>query len=239
MPSPYNIEIQNNCNACVPGADRLFCNMSPAAMKTLDAIKFTSLYPKGSVLFVEGEEPRGVFILCSGRAKLTTSSSEGRTLIVKLAEPGEVLGASATILGRPYEVSAETLEPSQLNFVKRDDFLRFLGAHADACMHTAQQLSEKYQSAQREIRSLGLAQSTSEKLGKLLLDWCTLHGEVTPKGTRIKVLLTHEEVAQMIGTTRETVTRLLSDFKRKGMIEVKGSTIVILKKAELEALVSI
>jgi CRP/FNR family transcriptional regulator, cyclic AMP receptor protein len=239
MPSPYNIEIQNSCIACTRGTDQLFCNMSDAAMKTLDAIKFTSVYPKGSILFVDGEEPRGVFILCSGRAKLTTSSAEGRTLIVKIAEAGEVLGASASILGRPYEVSAETLEPSQLNFIKRDDFLRFLNTHAEACMHTAQQLSEKYQSAQREIRSLGLAQSTGEKLGKLLLDWCALHGETTPKGIRLKVLLTHEEMAQMIGTTRETVTRILSDFKRKKIVEVKGSTIVVLQKSELERMVSI
>jgi len=239
MPSPYNLVIQNNCTACERNVEGLFCNMSPEAMKTLDSIKFTSVYPKGSILFVDGEEPRGVFILCSGRAKLTTSSSEGRTLIVKIAEPGEVLGASATILGRPYEVSAETLEPSQLNFIKRDDFLRFLTSHTEACMHTARLLSEKYQAAQREIRSLGLAQSTSEKLGKLLLEWCDLHGENTPRGTRLKVLLTHEEVAQMIGTTRETVTRLLSDFKRRGIIEVKGSTILILQKPALEALVSI
>lgn len=239
MPSPYNIEIQNSCTACERGQVELFCNMSPEAMKTLNAIKFTSVYPKGSVLFVDGEEPRGVFILCSGRAKLTTSSTEGRTLIVKIAEAGEVLGASATILGRAYEVSAETLEPSQLNFIKRDDFLRFLNSHPEACMHTAQQLSEKYQSAQREIRSLGLAQSTAEKLGKLLLEWCALHGETTPKGIRLKVLLTHEEIAQMIGTTRETVTRLLSDFKRKKIVEVKGSTIVVLRKEELERIVSI
>jgi CRP/FNR family transcriptional regulator len=117
----------------------------------------------------EGEEPRGVFILCNGRVKLTTSSTEGKTLIVKVAEVGEVLGASATILGKPYEVSAETLEPSQMNFIKRDDFLKFLNTHVDACMHTAQQLSKKYQSAQREIRSLGLSQTTSEKLARLLL----------------------------------------------------------------------
>jgi CRP/FNR family transcriptional regulator len=239
MPSPYNIDIQNNCAACARGAERTFCNMSPATMRTLDAIKFTGVYPKGSVLFVDGEEPRGVFILCSGRAKLTTSSSEGRTLIVKIAEPGEVLGASATILGRPYEVSAETIEPSQLNFIKRDDFLRFLNGHTEACMHTAQQLSEKYQSAQREIRSLGLAQTTSEKLAKLLLDWCNGSGEDASKGVRLKVLLTHEEIAQMVGTTRETVTRLLSEFKRRKIIEVKGSTLMILKRSELEAMVSI
>src|SRR6187397_3230888 len=169
MPSPYNIAIQNSCAACERGAEQLFCNMSPDAMKMLDAIKFTSVYPKGSVLFVDGEDPRGVFILCSGRAKLTTSSTEGRTLILKIAEPGEVLGASATILGRPYEVSAETLEPSQLNFIKREDFLRFLNTSAEACMHTAQQLSEKYHAAQREIRSLGLSQTTGEKLAKLIL----------------------------------------------------------------------
>jgi CRP/FNR family cyclic AMP-dependent transcriptional regulator len=239
MPSPYNLDIQNNCSDCARAAERDFCRMSPATMKALDSIKFTGIYPKASTLFVEGEQPRGVFILCSGRAKLTTSSSEGKTLIVKIAEPGEVLGASASILGRPYEVSAETIEPAQLNFIKRDDFLRFLRENAEACMHTAQQLSEKYQAAQREIRSLGLAQTTSEKVARLLLNWCNHGGETTASGVRLKVLLTHEEIAQMVGTTRETVTRLLSDFKRRKIIEVKGSTVLITNRKELENLVSI
>jgi CRP/FNR family transcriptional regulator len=239
MPSPYNLEVEYNCSECRVRAEREFCNMSTSTVTALDTVKFTGLYPKGSLLFVEGEDPRGVFILCSGRAKLTTSSTEGKTLIVKIAEPGEVLGASATILGKPYEVSAETIEPSQLNFIKRDDFLKFLGSHADACMHTAQQLSEKYHSAQREIRSLGLSQTTSEKLARLLLNWCDRTGEETTRGVRLKVLLTHEEIAQMIGTTRETVTRLLSDFKRKKIIEVKGSSFFVTNKPQLEHMVSV
>ncbi len=239
MPSPYNLDIHNNCTECAVRAERVFCNMTTGSIASQDAIKFTGVYPKGSLPFVEGEMPRGIFILCSGRAKLTTSSTEGKTLIVKIAEPGEVLGASATILGKPYEVSAETIEPAQLNFIKRDDFLKFLNANAEACMHTAQQLSEKYHSAQREIRSLGLSQTTSEKLAKLLLDWCARSGEETPKGIRLKVLLTHEEIAQMIGTTRETVTRLLSDFKRKKIIDVKGSSVFVLEKDSLETMVSI
>src|ERR1051325_100601 len=239
MPSPYNLDLHNNCTDCTVRFERLFCNMSTSTVNTLEGIKFTGVYPKGSLLFVEGEMPRGIFILCSGRAKLTTSSSEGKTLIVKIAEPGEVLGASATILGKPYEVSAETIEPAQLNFIKRDDFLKFLTTNAEACMHTAQQLSEKYHSAQREIRSLGLSQTTSEKLAKLLLDWCDAGGEETARGMRLKVLLTHEEIAQMIGTTRETITRLLSDFKRKKIIDVKGSTVFILGKNALEDMVSV
>ena len=188
MPTPYNLDLHNSCAECTIRSERLFCNMSQTTVAALDTIKFTSVYPKGSLLFVEGEQPRGVFIVCSGRVKLTTSSTEGKMLIVKIAEPGEVLGASATILGKTYEVSAETLEPAQLNFVKRDDFLKFLNTYSEACMHTAQQLSEKYHSAQKEIRSLGLAQSTGEKLAKLLLDWCDKNGEDSPKGIRLKVL---------------------------------------------------
>src|SRR3954463_3408311 len=236
MKTPYHVDTQNNCSTCTFRAERQFCNMSTPAVKALDTIKFTAVYPKGSVLFVEGEQPRGVFIVCSGRVKLTTSSSEGKTLIVKIAEAGEVLGLSGTILSTAFEVSAETLEPSQINFIRREDFVGFLNAHPEACMHTAQQLSEKYHSAQREIRSLGLSQTTAEKLARLLLDWCINGGEPTPKGLRLKVLLTHEEIAQMIGTTRETVTRLLSDFKRKKIIDVKGSTLFVLDRDNLESL---
>jgi CRP/FNR family cyclic AMP-dependent transcriptional regulator len=239
MPTPYNLDLHNTCTDCTVRAERLFCNMSASSISAMETVKFTGVYPKGSLLFVEGEQPRGVFIICSGRVKLTTSSTEGRTLIVKIAEEGEVLGASATILGKAYEVSAETIEPAQVNFIKRDDFLKFLNTSPEACMHTAQQLSEKYHSAQREIRTLGLAQTTSEKLAKLILDWCDRNGEVTPKGVRLKVLLTHEEIAQMIGTTRETVTRLLSDFKRKKMIDVKGSTLLVIQKEGLEELVTV
>jgi CRP/FNR family transcriptional regulator len=238
MPSPYNLAIADHCGECPIRTTHPFCNMSPEPVEALDAIKFTAAYPKGALLFVEGEQPRGVYILCSGKAKLTTTSSEGRTLIVKIANHGEILGASAVILGTPYEVSAETLEASQVSFIRREDFLRFLNAYPEACMHTAQQLSEKYNAAQREIRSLGLAHTTSEKLAKLILDWSD-HGETTPQGTRMQVLLTHEEIAQMIGTTRETVTRLLSEFKRKKLISVKGSSMFVLAEEQMRDMVSI
>ncbi len=237
MPTPYNLNVQQRCATCDLPKEGRFCQLSSAGLADLDTMKFTGVYPKGSVLFVEGEKPRGVFILCSGRAKLTTSSSEGKTLIVKIAGPGEVLGVSASILGTDYEVSAETVEPSQVNFVSREDFLRLLSKHVDASMRTAQQLSRACQSSQREIRSLGLSQTTSEKLAKLILDWC-VGGEETPKGTRLKVLLTHEEIAQMIGTTRETVTRILNDFKRKKIIEIKGSTVFIPKVSQLMDMVT-
>ncbi|MEA2572022.1 MAG: family transcriptional regulator, cyclic receptor protein [Acidobacteriota bacterium] len=238
MPTPYNLKMEDHCTTCSHRGSRPFCDMAPAAVEALDASKYSSVYPKGSLLFVEGEQPRGVFMLCSGRAKLTTTSTEGRTLILKIAQGGELLGASAALLGRPYEVSAETLEPSQISFIRRDDFMRLLSSFPEACLHTAQALSEKYASAQREIRTLGLAQTTSEKLAKLILGWVP-GGETTSEGTRLQILLTHEEIAQMIGTTRETVTRLLSDFKRKKLISVKGSNLFVLGQQRMQDMVSI
>jgi CRP/FNR family transcriptional regulator len=217
--------------------ERNFCDMGEETVKTLDVLKFTGVYPKNSLLFVEGEDPRGIFILCSGRVKLTTSSTDGKRLILKIVEAGEVLGLSAAILDRPYEVTAETIQPSQVNFIKRDDFLKFLATYSEAAIHTAVQLSEKYYLAQKEIRSLGLSHSTGEKVAKLLLDWCDANGEETPKGVRLKVLLTHEEIAQMVGTTRETITRLLSDLKRRKIIDITGSTVMISNRVALESMV--
>ena len=118
----------------------------------------------------------------------------------------------------------------------REDFQRFLQTHADACLSAAQHLSQNCQSAYEMIRSLGLSHSVSEKLARLLLEWSS-EGEETKDGIRIKVALTHEEMAQLIGTSRETVTRLLGEFRDKHLAQLHGSTLLIKNKAGLEKLV--
>ena len=237
MLSPYGLEIIESCVTCKLRADKIFCNLATPTVQALEAIKYTTAYPKGAVLFVEGQAPRGVFILCRGRVKLSICSSDGKTLILKIAEAGEVLGLSASVSGKPYELTAETLDPCQVNFVKREDFLRFLREHNDVCLRVAEQLSEKYNTACHEIRSLGLSHSAAEKLAKLLLEWSVKNGGAR-QPDRLKLTLTHEEIAQMIGTSRETVTRLFADFKKRQLIQLKGSTLVIRNRAALENLVS-
>ena len=241
--SPYGLDIIENCLACKMREDYLFCNLSVPSTKALEAIKSTAAYPKGAILFVEGQSPRGVFVLCHGRAKLSTSSADGKTIILKIAEPGEILGLSATVSGKSYEVTAELMEPSQANFITRQDFLNFLRDHGDASLRVAEQLSQNYHSAYEEIRSLGLSHSASEKLAKLLLEWAHegkgKYGKKDGKDkseVRLTVTLTHEEIAQLIGTSRETVTRALADLKKKQLVQVKGSTVVIRNKAALEKL---
>jgi CRP/FNR family transcriptional regulator len=207
-------------------------------LQAFENIKYATAYPKGAVLFVEGQAPRGIFVLCKGRVKLSICATDGKTLIVKIAELGEVLGISATVSGKPYELTAETIDPCQVNFVKRDDFLRFLKEFPEACFKVAEQLSEKYNTACHEVRSLGLSHSAGEKLAKLLLEWSSRNGEAMKQEPRVKLALTHEEIAQMIGTSRETVTRLFADFKRRQILQAKGSTLVIRNKTALKLIAS-
>lgn len=235
---PYGLSIIDSCLTCHLREERLFCNLPPEALKVFDAIKQLTTYPKGAVLFLEGQAPRGVFVICSGQVKLSMSSTEGRTLIIKIAEAGEVVGLPATISGRPYEVTAETQSPAQLNFIRRDDFLSFLRTNPDAGLRVAQELSERYHSACRELRMLGLSESVSEKLARLILDWSAKAARGDKNELRLRVSMTQEEIAQQLGTSRETVSRLLTELKHKKIISVKGSMLTIHKLTELQALSS-
>lgn len=237
MSSPYGLQVTENCLICKLRHEGFFCDLPKDSLQDLEKVKYASAYPQGAILFVEGQAPRGVYIVCSGRVKLTTTSRDGKTLILRIAQGGEVLGLHATVSGKPYELTAETLQPCQLDFIKRDDFLRFLQNHGDACLTAAQHLSKNCQSAYEMIRSLGLSHSVSEKLARLLLEWAS-DGDETKDGIRIKVSLTHEEIAQLIGTSRETVTRVLGEFREKELAQLRGSTLLIRNRAGLERLIA-
>jgi CRP/FNR family cyclic AMP-dependent transcriptional regulator len=235
MRSPYGLQIIESCMACPHKQDRLFCNLAPAALQRLSEITGSATYPKGATLFVEGQTSRGVFVLCTGHVKLSTSSSDGKTLILRISEPGDLLGLPATISGRAYEVTAEVIEPTQANFISRTDFLEFLRQHGDAALRVAQELSDSYQSAFAEMRTIGLSHSAGEKLARFLLEWSANHK--SENGTiKFNLTLTHEEIAQMIGASRETVTRLFADFKRKNFLLIKGSSVTIKDRPSLERL---
>ena len=238
MHSPYGLEVSDSCVDCRTRSDKHFCDFDAELLKSFETLKYATVFPKGAVLFVEGQSPRGVFMLCSGRVKLTTCSSDGKAVITRIAEGGEVLGLSATVSGRPYMATAETLIPCQVNFIRREDFLRFLKENGTACLRVSEHLSNNYHNAFEQVRSLGLSHSASEKLAKLILEWCANSGTENEKGISLKLTLTHEEISQIIGASRETVTRLLGDFKNKQIILIKGSTLIVRNKPALVAMVS-
>lgn len=235
MKGPYGFEINEHCQACKSRANGHFCQLSAPALKDFDDVRSTTTYPEGAVLFLEKQEPRGVFVLCAGEVKLSISSSGGKTLILRIAKPGEVLGLMATISGVPYEVTAETIRPCQVAYIRRDDFLRFVEKHSEACQGVIRQMTSLYQGACSQLRTVGLSASAPEKLARLLLDW-SADSEETEEGRKVRLPLTHEEIAALIGTTRETVTRTLSEFKNNHFVARHGSNLMISDRRALEAL---
>jgi CRP/FNR family cyclic AMP-dependent transcriptional regulator len=235
MRAPYGLNILDNCLTCPVRGEHLFCSLSLSAGQRLNEIKSTAVYPRGAMLFIEGQQPRGVFVLCTGKVKLSTTSREGKTIITKISEAGDVLGLNAVVSGRPYEVTAEMMEPGQANFVPRDSLLQLMKDFPEAAMRLAQQLSRNYFIAYEEVRTLGLSVSPSEKFAKLLLSWSTV--PQTDGTSQLKLTLTHEEIGELIGTTRETVSRLFSDFKKKQLVHLKGATLVIRSRPALEKIV--
>ena len=233
---PYGLEIIESCLSCPQREDSLFCNLPPTVVQELATITSGATYPKGATLFVEGQSARGVFILCAGRVKLSTSSADGKTLILRISDPGELLGLPATVTGKPYELTADVIEPAQASFISREDFLRFLREHGEVALRVAQQLGETYHSAIAEMRTIGFSHSAREKLARFLMELSDDHEEGTGE-VELTLTLTHEEIAQMIGASRETVTRLFSDFKKRQLLQIKGSTLIIKNRPALQELV--
>jgi CRP/FNR family cyclic AMP-dependent transcriptional regulator len=228
------VEMKQNCESCPLKGQGYFCHFTAEAGEDFDAIRFSASYPTGATLFQEGEQTRGVFVLCSGKVKLTMSSSGGKTLILRLSKPGDMLGLIAAISNGKYEATAETLEPSRAAFIRQEDFLRFAARHPEVYQSLLRQSGQQYTAACEQIRTIALTGSSREKLARLLLLWSS-EGRQTPEGYKMCVPLTHEQIAECVGSTRETVTRTLSEFKHRRLVTLKGATMLIPDREALAA----
>ena len=234
MKAVQTIQAQHKCTGCPMRKSGFFCDLKPDALAAFETLKITNTYPKGATLFTEGDPASGVYMLCRGRVKLSAYSSDGKALILRIAEPGELLGLSAAIGGREHEATAQVLDNCQINFIRKMDILRLLRERADASFNALQQLSKNYHAAYTQVCSLGLSHSVGDKLAKLFLGWSESAVESNGR-IHLKVTFSHEEIAEMIGTSRETVTRLLKDFRERDLISLKGSDLYINDRRRLES----
>ncbi len=203
------------------------------ALHGFEQITSRKLYPRGTVLFVEGQATRGVYVLCAGRAKLSITSAQGKKLIVRIARPGDLLGIHSALTGRSYEATAETLAPCRVDFVSRKALLGFLDNQRSFDLGLALAISKDFTEFVEQARTLLLSSSAAEKLARLLLTWGDAFGQHTADGSHFKTLLTHEELGQMIGASRETVTRVLNSLKQKQVILLRDGDLWIRNRGEL------
>lgn len=222
------------CFMCKERHADWFCNLSPQALVEFETLGMQMTVPAGSTLFFESQTARSVYILCGGHVKLTTSSKDGKTLLVRIARPGDVLGLSAAISGTAYEITAQAIEPVQVKSFQRQDFLHFIEHHLEGSMHATKMINKEYRDALGDATRLALSMSIAGRVARLLLEMTSGSRDAKPRFT---MSLTHEELATMLGTTRESVTRVLSELKRKEIISIKGTSLTILRKPALELLV--
>jgi CRP/FNR family transcriptional regulator, cyclic AMP receptor protein len=224
--------------------------VSPDRSETLDNILIKQLRSEGfvcslpsrTILFMEDETPQGIHIIARGHVKLSISSSEGRVFIIRVTEPGEILGLHNCITGAPYEMTAQTLQSSRVGFVKREDVMRVLRHSREACLSAVEQLGRTCHLAYSQVSSFNLSHSVSEKLARFLLSLSAepgCSGKDRNVAMPVDVDLTHDEIAQAIGTSRETVTRALASFRNKHWANLTGSMLLLQNRAELEKIAGV
>jgi CRP/FNR family transcriptional regulator len=193
---------------------------------------FKSIQP-GFSLFSEQGLPSNVFIVLNGRVKLSVNSINGKRFILRIAEPGEVLGIESAMTGNPYEMTAIASSLCHIASIQREEFLRFLERHPSALKSAARLLSNHYDQACARFRIIGGSPSIFTKLARFLLESSPPGGR-SEAGMALPLTLTQEEIGECVGMCRESVSRVLGDFQRRKFIAVHGSRLLITDRNSLE-----
>jgi CRP/FNR family transcriptional regulator, cyclic AMP receptor protein len=192
------------------------------------------VHGRGTVILAEGEAARGVCILRSGRATVLISSSEGRVVMLRLAQAGDVLGLNSVVRNLPYDATVKALEPCRTDFISRHELMEFIQRNEAGAHAVLKALSGELTELTERVKLLLLPQTVNGRLAKLLLEWSKTNDSDQGAMARVERAFTHEELAQMICSSRETVTRLLTALTKQGVIRVTSDSIVICNRPALE-----
>jgi CRP/FNR family transcriptional regulator, cyclic AMP receptor protein len=227
--------MMTSCLNCPQVGKHAFCSLGPCSRAFLESNSIPMEYRRGNILFREGDEASAIFVICSGRAKVSATSREGRTLILRIASTGDVLGVGAALRGEEYEATAEAIEPCQVRALRTKFFKQMLQEHGDASLGVAQTLAKDYRAAFDEACLIGLPGSPAARIARLILDW-SKNAKVGTPNSVVTMPLTHDELASMVATTRETVTRTLGRFRKEKLISMHGVVLNVLQPSALERL---
>jgi len=241
--------LRRSCVECTVRGAHCFCSLNPEALRELDRMGTQVAYGVGMRVLEEGSLPERVCVVCHGTLKLTTTSQDGRTLLLRIAGAGDVLGLASVLKGSTYEATAEVMDDCEIRVIARGDFLRFMDEFQGVGQNSAESVAREYETAMLSARRLALSASATAKLASLLLEWGRrtakqaaggvshkVGGAAGEEALRFRMPLTHEELGQMAGISRETVTRVLTKLKAEGLVELEGERMVVLSPEKMERL---
>lgn len=225
-------ESANICRSLSGRKNEFLTSLSAEALRDWHSMEHPHSYAQNVLLFGEKEAGRGVYVVLEGEVRTSINSADGRRLSLRIARKGDILGLSSTLSGSSYEMTAETLYPSKVAFIGRREFQGFLVRHPEAYQAVIDELSRQMTMTCDQLRTVALSASAPEKLARLLLEWSE-NEQSTEACARVRFSLTHEEIGEFIGASRETVTRTLSNFKHRRLVSFRGSVLEIPSRTAL------
>jgi len=229
------LESTNQASLPVYRKGEFFKALPAEALADFERLIAPSAYPSGMVIFSETQPCSGIYVVLEGEVKLSINSADGRRLSFRIAKAGEVLGLSSALSGGAYEMTADALYPAKIAHIPRAVFLQFLSRYPAVYQAAANEMVRTYNAACEQLRMVGLSTSVPERLARLLLVWSDEPGQKPERPSRCRLSLTHEQIGEFIGASRETVTRTLSTFKHRHLVAQHGCTLTIPSRVALES----
>lgn len=220
------------CEDCESREKGIFCDLDRLPLNEVSQHKVSNTYKKGQVVFHQGNPPYGLYCVSQGKIKISKHGPDGKESIVRIADPGDILGHRSLFSNENYTATATAMEETIVCFMDKKFILEAIQQQPSLSLNIIQKLSKEMGSAEQKNASL-YQKSVRERLAELLLSLKASYGVPEKNRVRLNITLTREEFASMIGTASETVIRFISEFKESGIIEQEGKTIFILDEARL------
>ncbi len=216
---------------------RLFDGISPSEMQEMEKITRMEQVKKRQPLYLPGDPSSNVYLLKKGRVKIANTAPSGKEVTFDILEPGEVFGELEVLEDAPRSTSAEALDDALICVIPRKDFDQYLAMHPNVTVKLTKLIGLRLKKIQSRVEDL-VFRDVPARLAHLLSELSKTDGVAEKQGVRLKVKLTHQEMANLIGCSRETVSATMGLFRDQGLIQMDGRIITILKPDGLSHLVS-
>lgn len=204
----------------------IFSDLGDAGIETLSRVVARKIYPKDGVVFFENEAGDTLFMILTGRVKVTILGDDGREIILTVLGPGDFFGEMSLLDNEPRSATAIATEETELVSLQRTDFEMVLSENKEIALGLIRVLTQRLRRADQQIETLALL-DVYGRVARLIVDLAKEEGRRLKDGRVAFRRATHQEIANRIGTTRETVTRILKDLERAGRIKVEGRELVV------------
>ncbi len=212
----------------------LFMSLSQKDWEEVADMLVGRCYPKDAYIFHAGDPPDALYIVWMGQVKLLRHSEEGRDVVLDVIGPGHMFGEMAVFDGAPYSSSAQTMEDVAVVAISRPDFFRLLERYPSVSLAVISELSRRLRSASDLVHSLAV-ERVERRIARMLLKLAASTAQRSQNGLVIDLPLTRQDIADMTGTTVETAIRVMSRFRRQGLITTERGRVIVLDPPGLRA----